>query len=112
MNVSLTCSNSRGERGKRPWPDVDSLIASFSFLPPAFELLPRLLLLLDDGEANCEDFAEMIRIDPGLTANVLRMSQSALFGGAQRIGSLSEAIMRLGVREVYRLVMEIVTSPA
>src|SRR5690349_9443666 len=107
MNVSAPYANSRGGKGKQPSPDVDALIASFSFLPPAFELLPRLLLLLDDADANCEDFAEMIRIDPGLTANVLRISQSALYGGAQRIGSLPEAIMRLGVREVYRLVMEI-----
>src|ERR1044071_7853701 len=112
MNAGAVSLNSRGEKNKRPVPDIGSLIASFSFLPPAFELVPRLLLLLDDAEANCEDFAEMIRIDPGLTANVLRIAQSALYGGAQRIVSLSEAIMRLAVREVYRLVTEIITSPA
>jgi putative nucleotidyltransferase with HDIG domain len=91
---------------------IDSIIGGMAFLPPAFELLPRLLLLLDDNEANCEDFAEIIRIDPGLTANVLRVSQSAVFRGSRRADSLSEAVMRLGAREVYRLVMEIVTSPA
>ena len=64
----------------RPLP-LDSLIDDLSFFPPAFELIPRLLLLLDDPESNCEDLADVIRIDPGLT-NVLRISHSVSYGGA------------------------------
>src|SRR5688500_4873620 len=69
---------------------LDALIAETRFLPAAFELLPRLLLLLDDPEANCEDLAEVIRVDPGLTANLLKISNSVSFGGARRTSSLSE----------------------
>src|SRR4051812_38552686 len=38
-----------------------------SFLPPSFELVPRLLLLLDDPEVSGDDLADVIRVDPGLT---------------------------------------------
>jgi putative nucleotidyltransferase with HDIG domain len=112
MELTLTRRSEGAEAGSFRPVAVDSLISGFPFLPPAFELVPRLLLLLDDSDATCEDFADIIRIDPGLTANMLRIAQSAMYGGASRIGSLSEAIMRLGSREVYRLVMEIITSPA
>lgn len=91
---------------------VDALITEMRHLPAAFELVPRLLLLLDDPEADCEAMAQIIRIDPGLTANVFRIANSARWGAAGKAASLSEAILRLGMREVYRLVIEIVTSPA
>jgi putative nucleotidyltransferase with HDIG domain len=95
----------------KPLP-VDSLIAELRHLPAAFEIVPKLLLLLDDPDADCDGMAEIIRIDPGLTANVFRIANSARWGAAGKAASLSEAILRLGMREVYRLVIEIVTAPA
>lgn len=91
---------------------LDSIIAELRHLPAAFELVPRLLLLLDDPEADCDAMAEIIRIDPGLTASVFRIANSARWAVAGKAASLSEAILRLGMREVYQLVIEIVTSPA
>src|SRR5436309_9860053 len=95
----------------KPLP-LDSLITDLRHLPAAFELVPQLLALLDDPDADCDAMAEIIRIDPGLTANVFRIANSAKWGAAGKAASLSEAILRLGMREVYRLVIEIVTSPA
>ena len=95
----------------KPLP-VDSLIAELRHLPAAFEIVPKLLLLLDDPDADCDGMAEIIRIDPGLTANVFRIANSARWGASGKAASLSEAILRLGMREVYRLVIEIVTAPA
>lgn len=91
---------------------LDDFITSHRFLPASFELVPRLLLLLDDPTANCEKLADIIRVDPNLTANIFRIANSVSHGGARRIEKISEAIARVGLREVYRVVMEIVTSPA
>jgi putative nucleotidyltransferase with HDIG domain len=90
---------------------ADAIIASSTFLPATFELLPRLLLLLEEPEPDFERLGELIRIDPALTADILRLSNSAIVGGARRNESLSEAMSRLGLREVYRIVTEIVTAP-
>lgn len=91
---------------------LDSLVSDLRHFPVAFDLLPRLLLLLDDPDADCDTMAEIIRIDPGLTANVFRIANTTRCGAARKADSLSEAILRLGMREVYRLVIEIVTCPA
>ena len=81
------------------------------FLPPAFELIPRLLVLLDDAETNCDTLADLIHVDAGLTTNVLRVANSPALGGGVRAESLPQAIIRLGLREIYRLLTTIITSP-
>jgi putative nucleotidyltransferase with HDIG domain len=81
------------------------------FLPPSFELIPRLLLLLDNPEADSEELAEVIRVDAALTADVLRISNSAYFSGRYRIETVREAILRVGLREIYRIVMRVIASP-
>jgi putative nucleotidyltransferase with HDIG domain len=91
--------------------DLEKVLAETVFLPPGFEIIPRLLLLLDEPDVNCEALAEVIRVDPALTANVLRICNSAAFGGVRRTDSLVDAITRLGFREIYFAVMKIVSSP-
>jgi putative nucleotidyltransferase with HDIG domain len=81
------------------------------FLPPAFELIPRLLVLLDDPEVNSETLADIIHADAGLTTDVLRAANAPAFAGGARIESLPQAIVRLGLREIYRLITAIITSP-
>ena len=87
------------------------LVETSSLLPPAFELIPRLLVLLDDSDVNSDALADVIRIDPGLTADVLQTANSAYAGGGVRVETLRDALVRLGLREVYRIVMKIVASP-
>src|SRR5258706_15536746 len=81
------------------------------FLPPAFELIPRLLVLLDDPEVNSDTLANIIHADAGLTTNVLHAANNAAFAGSCRTESLPQAIIRLGLREIYRLITTIITSP-
>lgn len=91
--------------------DVVPITTCGTFIPPAFELLPRILLLLDDPETNGEALARLIRVDAGLTAEVLRLANSAHFSGARRADTLQDAILRVGLREIYRTVAKIVASP-
>lgn len=89
-----------------------SEIMEIQFLPPAFQLIPKLLLLLEDPDVHSDELADLIRVDPGLTADVLRACNSAYFASAQKPETLQEAIMRLGLREIYKLVMRVIASDA
>jgi putative nucleotidyltransferase with HDIG domain len=81
------------------------------FLPPAFGIIPRLLGLLNDPEGDGERLAELIRSDAGLTVNVLRVANSAAYAGALPMETMNAAVLRLGLRELYRIVLQVVASP-
>lgn len=91
--------------------DLPRLIRETEFLPPGFQIVPKLLLLLDDPESNSEELAELIRVDPGLTTEVLRVCNSAFYSGGFRAETLSEAVMRIGLNTVYEVIMKVIASP-
>lgn len=86
-------------------------IEETEFLPPSFQILPKLLLILDDPDFNNDALADIIRVDAGLTADLLRIANTAYFSRGQRIESIHAAILRLGSRQIYRIMMEVVAAP-
>ncbi|MEK6643930.1 MAG: HDOD domain-containing protein [Planctomycetota bacterium] len=54
------------------------------------------------------DYAQLVALlstDPGIAADVLRLSNSALFGVTRQVGSLKQAITLLGVKRIRELVL-------
>ena len=74
---------------------------------PAPRVLPQLLVLLSQPNTDTGRLVELISLDPGLTASVLRLCNSAYLGNAMPAGDLQEAVTRLGFRQVYQLVAAI-----
>ena len=70
---------------------------------PAFyrDLLPH----IQDPDVGYEKLAAIIRHDPGVTMNILRMANTAYFSGAERIDSLQQALVRLGSRRLLQIVI-------
>ncbi len=69
---------------------------------PVFPEAPaRLAALLAKGNTGVDEFEKVIKPDPGLTANILRLANSAHFGLTRRIASAREAITILGLKRVY-----------
>ena len=60
---------------------------------------------LSDPESNMSDIVRAIEYDPGLTSNLLRMANSAYYGVSDRIGSVRDAIVRLGTYQIYQMVV-------
>jgi putative nucleotidyltransferase with HDIG domain len=81
------------------------------FLPPSFQLIPRLLGLLDNPQVDSEEVAAIIRVDPALTTDVLRVSNGVHFSGGSRVATVNEAVLRIGLREIYRIVARMLASP-
>ena len=58
-----------------------------------------------------EELEAVICLDPALASSTLRLANSAYFGGGSaQVDNLSEALMRLGQREVYRLAALSITN--
>jgi putative nucleotidyltransferase with HDIG domain len=83
---------------------VKDYIRTLRLLPPTPRVVPELMRLLNMPDLDSSKIVNMISYDPALTANILRISNSAYFGAAIPICDLQEAVTRLGFQQVYQLV--------
>lgn len=72
-------------------------------LPCSPALLPRLIGALQSSDSSADDIAAIITVDPGLASATLRLANSAYFSSSVQAENVSEAVMRLGAQELYRL---------
>ncbi len=83
---------------------IDEFIKNVRYLPPAPKVVPDLMKLLNKVDVDSSKVVKMISLDPSLTANVLRLCNSAYFAAAIPTTDLQEAVTRIGFRQVYQLV--------
>jgi len=65
----------------------------------------RLKEILDSHDYSMQDVAQLIVYDPGLTARMLRIVNSAYFGFAAKIETVNHAVSILGVQQIRDLVL-------
>jgi putative nucleotidyltransferase with HDIG domain len=83
---------------------IDDYIDKLRHLPPAPKVVPELLKLPREPDVDSSKVVKLISFDPALTANTLRMCNSAYFAAATPTADLQEAVTRLGFQQVYQLV--------
>jgi len=79
-----------------------SKVKSFPTMPGAGA---KMLSLLEEPDTEISEIEEILRYDPGLTANVLKLANSAYFGIPSKIGSLRQAVIVLGLKRLIQLVV-------
>ena len=70
----------------------------------------KLLSLLDDPDVSFSQIEGIIRYDPGLTANILKLTNSAYFGIPLKVSSVKQAMTLLGWKRLIQLVMTLCMS--
>jgi len=70
----------------------------------------RLLPLLRNPDSSASKIEDILKYDPGLTANILKLTNSAFFGLPSRVSSVRQAIMLLGWKRLMQLVMTMCMS--
>lgn len=81
-----------------------SLQAVAARLPTAPRLLVELGQIMNDPATDADDVIGLLRRDPPLVAQIIRMANSAAFGPSAPIGSLERAVAFVGFAEVHRMV--------
>jgi HD-like signal output (HDOD) protein len=82
----------------------DSIFQIARTLPATPKVLAGLGELFHDINVGLDEVADLIKRDVALTARIIRISNSIVYGGSIRIGALEEALNRVGFSEVHRLV--------
>lgn len=86
---------------------VREIIERVGDLPALPAVVSEVLRLTSDASSSTGEVCEVIEEDPGLTAKVLRVSNSSYYGMKQFVGTLKLALVILGVREVRNIVLGI-----
>ena len=91
------------QHGAKDMVDAETQIASFP------DVYFRLRDVLEKSGSSAKDVARVVSTDVALTAKILKLINSPLYGFADRIDSVSHAVSLLGVREVSNLALGIST---
>lgn len=75
------------------------------YFPAVPSLCKTILGRINDPDLDIAVILEEFRFDPGMTANILRLTNSAFFRGIGKITSLQQAVVRLGMRRLFQLVV-------
>ena len=84
--------------------NIEQILEQIEVLPASPSLLPKLLPKLSDVDASFDEVVEIISLDPGLTAKLLQICNSAFFGQSEPIANVQDAVNRVGYQSVYLLV--------
>ena len=84
---------------------IQLLIDEIEELPPMPSLVYQIHDLLADPDFSMDKLEELIGQDQSLVAKLIKVSNSVLYGGAGEVGSLRQALTRLGTRTVKSLVL-------
>ena len=60
--------------------------------------------LLKNPDVNLEDIVRIIRTDPSLTSDIIRVSNSVFYGANVASSNLLESLSRIGFKEVLRII--------
>ncbi|MBI3886618.1 MAG: HDOD domain-containing protein [Opitutae bacterium] len=82
----------------------ETIITLGTALPPALGVFGRLQASLRQADTGLDEIVDLVRVDPSLTFQTIRLANSAFFGLKQQCESLAEAVARVGFGDIHRLV--------
>lgn len=83
----------------------DHILSEVDALPSMPAAGSRMLQILENPDASVEEIESVLHYDPGLTANLLKLANSAYFGIPSKIGSVRQAVILLGLKRLAQLVV-------
>ena len=81
------------------------ILKSIKTLPPFPVTIQKVMALAGDPDSSLTELAAVIRLDQAITANILRICNSAYFGLRRPVDNVNDAIMHMGKKNVLRAVV-------
>ena len=81
----------------------DEILQKVSIFPNMPQAGLKLRALLAEKDVSADEIEKILRQDPGLAANVLRLANSAFFGMPAKVSSLKHAVVLLGVKRFAQI---------
>ncbi len=91
--------------------DHRALVQAADKLPALPVTATRLLSLMSEATPDLKEVSNVLSYDPAMSARLLKLSNSAWAGCSIRIGTVREAVMRLGINTVFGLAIGAFAQP-
>ncbi len=85
-------------------------LEKLDYLPTMPSVLKKLLEILNDNSVSNKEIAKIVSLDSSISAKILSIANSAIFGGYSPINDLNLAITRLGRVDVKTIAMTLFIS--
>lgn len=84
---------------------VEDILAKVEHLPGIPVIVQKILVTVNDPDFDFQEVVELVRLDQGITAEVLRICNSPYYGLHTKMSSLEQAIAYLGANQVVEIVL-------
>jgi putative nucleotidyltransferase with HDIG domain len=82
---------------------LDAYLDGIQHLPPPPTVMIQLINLFRQQDSDLDEIVELLRRDPGLSAEVLRRCNKSFMGEDEAARDINEAVFCLGFYEVYQI---------
>jgi len=86
-------------------PNLKQIMSNVRSFPSIPATGARMLKMLEDPETTADEIEDVLRHDPGLTGNVLKLANSAYFGIPSKVSSVRQGVLLLGLKRLIQLVV-------
>jgi len=84
-----------------------AILEALDQLPPLHQVAQKLIALMNDDRSCARDIDKLVRHDQALTARILKLANSSVYGKSRNIIQLTEAIILLGHTTITNMVLGI-----
>jgi putative nucleotidyltransferase with HDIG domain len=84
---------------------VDKILRKVAQLPPFPVVVQRALQLVANPTSSAQDVVDVIQFDQSITADVLRLCNSAYFSLQRKVNSLREALVLIGFNQLFEIIL-------
>jgi putative nucleotidyltransferase with HDIG domain len=84
---------------------VDKILRKVAQLPPFPVVVQRALQLVANPNSSAQDVVDVIQFDQSITADVLRLCNSAYFSLQRKVHSLREALVLIGFNQLFEIIL-------
>ncbi len=84
---------------------IKEMLKEIKALKPMPQVATQIMKIVEDPNSSITDVADLVVYDPSLTANVLKLCNSAYFGLPRKVDSVKDAISMMGLDQIVDLVL-------
>lgn len=85
--------------------NIEDIVDHIGLLEPVPPVATQLLVLAEDSDSSIAEIADLLMHDPALTANLIKICNSAYLGLSRKVESIREAISFVGLDQIVDLVL-------